>query len=208
MSRVRRRRKRGLVRLAVVLVVVAGIAIAAVWLAATRTTVPGVSAAIYPIHFREGIARVAERYGLDPYLVAAVVQTESSYDPQAVSPAGAVGLMQLMPETATWVTSLKTWKGSDNPVLTDPEDNLELGACYLAFLLQRFEGQTRPALAAYNAGQGVVVGWVEAAKNADSFALSDIRFPETRSFVERVEHYWELYSRVHPDMFAGAAGAT
>ena len=134
-----------------VVAVVAGIAIAVVWIAATGAVVPGVSAKFHPIHYPEGIARVAERYDLDPYMVAAVVQTESGYDPRALSPVGAVGLMQLMPDTATWITGLESWRGRDEPVLTDPEDNLELGACYLAFLLKHFGGDIRPALAAYNA---------------------------------------------------------
>jgi soluble lytic murein transglycosylase len=196
------------VRLVVLVMVVLGIAVAAVWIAATRAVVPGVSATIYPVHYREGIARVAEQYHLDPYLVAATVQTESGYDPRAVSPAGAVGLMQLMPDTATWITGLESWKGKHAPVLTDPDDNLELGACYLAFLLEHFGGNTRPALAAYNAGQGTVVGWVEAAGGAKAFDLSDIHFPETRDFVQRVEHYRELYTRVHPHLFADAAVGT
>ena len=208
MSRSRRSRKRGLARLAVLVVVILGIVVAGVWLAASRTTVPVVSAAIYPVHFQKGIAQVAERYDLDPYMVAAVVQTESGYDPKAVSPDGAVGLMQLMPDTAIWITGLESWKGNDAPALTDPDDNLELGACYLAYLLQRFDGETRPALAAYNAGQGVVVGWLGSEADWESFALADIRFPETRGFVEKVEHYWELYTRVHPDMFADAASGT
>lgn len=208
MRRSRRSRRCRLVRLVVLVVVVLAIAVAAVWIAATRVVVPGVSAKLYPVHYREGIARVAEQYDLDPYMVAAVVQTESGYDPRALSPAGAVGLMQLMPDTATWITGLESWKGSDVPVLTDPEDNLELGACYLAFLLRRFGGDTRPALAAYNAGQGTVVGWVHAAGGGNSFSLSDVRFPETRNFVQRVEHYWELYARIHPHMFADIARGT
>jgi soluble lytic murein transglycosylase len=204
-SRARAGRRR-LLRLAVLLVVVLGIVIAGVWIAAARAVVPGVSAKLYPIHYRESIGSVAERYGLDPYLVAAVVQTESGYDPKAVSPVGAVGLMQLMPDTAAWITGLGIWQGDDDPELTDAGDNLELGACYLAFLVESFGGQTRVALAAYNAGQGTVAEWVAAVGDPKSFGLEDIQFPETREFVERVEYYWELYARVHPDAFAGAGG--
>lgn len=205
---VARRRKRGLLRLTVALVVVAGVAIAAALIVTGRAVVPVVSDQIYPIHYREAIARVAEKYDLDPYLVAAVVKTESSYDPQAVSSAGAVGLMQLMPETAQWVTGLDSWQGVSDPELTDPGDNLELGACYLHYLAETFGDGTRLALAAYNAGQGTVRGWIEAAGGADSFDLTDIRFPETRTFVERVEYYWDLYGRVHPDAFAKKGGST
>lgn len=200
-----KRRNRRRLRLAALVIVVLGIIVAAICVAATRGTVPGISAKLYPIHFREAIGRVADMYDLDPYLVAAVVQTESGYDPRAVSHAGAVGLMQLMPSTAAWVTGLESWQGSDDPNLTNPEDNLKLGACYLAYLLDSFAGDTRLALAAYNAGQGTVAGWVEHS-GADVFGLSDIQFSETRDFVERVERYWELYARIHPDVFLDVAG--
>ncbi len=205
-NRVRRGRKRGLLRLGILGVVLVGIVIAIVLIVTGRTVVPVVSEQIYPIHYREEIARVAERYDLDPYLVAAVAQTESGYDPEAVSPAGAVGLMQLMPDTAVWVTGLESWQGESDPILTDAADSLELGACYLRYLVAKFDDSTRPALAAYNAGQGTVSQWVEAAGGTDSFDLSDIVFPETQEFVQRVEHYWELYARIYPDAFADIGG--
>jgi soluble lytic murein transglycosylase len=202
-GRARRSRRRGLLRLAVLLAVIAVIVVVVVLVTSGRTVVPVVSEQIYPIHYEEGIGRVAERYDLDPYLVAAVVNTESGYDPAAVSSAGAVGLMQLMPATADWVTGLGTWQGDDSPDLNDPDDNLELGACYLSYLTETFDGVVRVVLAAYNAGQGVVGEWVEAAGGPRSFDLSDIVYPETRAFVERVERYRELYSRIYPDAFAG-----
>jgi soluble lytic murein transglycosylase len=194
-------------RLVALAAVVAGIVVAAVLIGTGRTVVPVVSEQIYRIHYRDGIARVAERYDLDPYLVAAVVQIESGYDPEAVSPAGAVGLMQLMPETADWVTGLDSWQGDDAPDLTDPADNLELGACYLGYLTETLGGRATPALAAYNAGPSVAGRWIEAAGGEDSFDLTDIPYPETRTFVERVEHYRELYSRVYPDAFADAGNS-
>ncbi len=198
----RRQRKHRLVRLVVYGVVVVIIAIVAALIVTGRTVVPVVSEKLYPIHYRAEIAEVAERYGLDPYMVAAVAKTESGYDPQAVSPAGAVGLMQLMPETADWITGLREWQGGGNLDLTDPADSLELGACYLAYLMEAFDGASKPALAAYNAGQGAVAGWVEnVAGGAPSFETADIPFDETRDFVERVEGYWKLYIRIYPEAF-------
>lgn len=207
---VRRRatRRRRLLRLAVLVVVLAGLATAVALIVTGRTVVPVVSGRIYPIHYRDHIARVAESYDLDPYMVAAVAQTESGYDPQAVSPAGAVGLMQLMPATAEWITTLDSWQGDGDPVLTDPVDSLELGACYLQYLANTFGDGTRPALAAYNAGQGTVGEWIEEAGGVESFDLTDIKFPETRDFVERVEYYWKLYARVHPEAFSGSGGSS
>ncbi len=201
----RRRRRR---RLAVLVVLVIGIVTAAVWLAATRAVVPGVSAKIYPIHYRESIARVAEQNDLDPYLVAAVARAESGWDPEAVSHAGATGLMQLMPGTAAWITGFASWQGSDDPDLTNPEESLELGAFYLAYLFKYFGDDTRLALAAYNAGQGTVSGWLREGSSSESLEITDIPIDETREFVERVEYYRGVYTRVHPDAFGAGSGAT
>lgn len=199
------RRRRRLIPLVVVILALVAVAL---WLTATRAVVPGVSAIIYPMHFQESVARVAEHHDLDPYLVAAVARAESGWDPEAVSPAGAVGLMQLMPATAQWISGLDSWQGNEEPDLTDPEDSLELGAFYLAYLRRYFGGDTRVALAAYNAGQGAVSRWLREAGGGGPLALEDIPIDETRDFVERVEYYRDLYARVHPDAFASETGTT
>jgi hypothetical protein len=95
----------------------------------------------------DAIATTAGRHGLDPALLAAMVQVESNFHPRAVSPKGARGLLQLMPATARRF-------GVDDPF--DPEQNLEGGAQYFRWLLDRFQGRTDLALAAYNAGEGAV----------------------------------------------------
>ena len=174
-------------------------------LVAQRMVVPGLTERLYPIRYQEGISRVAERYGVDPYLIAAVARTESGYDPEAVSHAGAVGVMQLMPDTAEWIVGLAGWKGGQEPDLTDPDDNLELGAFYLAYLLERFDGDRRAAIAAYNAGPNVVAQWVSGG-DGGGIDLANVRFPETLTFVERVEEFVALYEQLHPGVFAEGAG--
>jgi soluble lytic murein transglycosylase len=200
----RRNRRRRLVRYAVYGTVLVAIAIVVAFIVSGRTVVPGVSARIYPIHYGTTIGVVSQQYGIDPYMVAAVAKAESDFDPEAVSTAGAVGIMQLMPDTADWITGLSSWRGPDDPVLTNPADSLELGACYLGYLVDEFDGATKPTLAAYNAGQSVVAEWVASAGGPESFDLASIPYRETRDFVERVEGYWKLYIRVHPDAFGGA----
>jgi soluble lytic murein transglycosylase len=109
-------------------------------------------------HVEATIVREARRNGLDPVLVAAVIQVESRFDPFAVSGVGACGLMQLMPPTAQWLLAKDNDSSNDklrpahlfNPVL-----NIELGTTYLAQLMDRFDGDLTRALIAYNAGPGV-----------------------------------------------------
>jgi soluble lytic murein transglycosylase len=207
--RLSRRRRR--LRLIVLGILIVGLVALGVWLAAGRTVVPELTARLYPIRYSSEIAKMANRYKVDPYLVAAVARAESDFDPKAVSKVGAVGVMQIMPDTAAWITRLESWKGATHPTLTAPADNLELGACYLAFLLGEFDQSVRAAIAAYNAGQGAVSNWLAetAAKQSSSnptLALSDIPFGETRVFVQKVEHYYDLFRQAHPGVFADRSG--
>jgi soluble lytic murein transglycosylase len=169
-----------------------------------------VTARLYPLAYREEIRSAGAVYGVDPYLLAAVARTESSFNPDVTSSAGAVGLMQLMPATADWIVSQDDWKGPAQPDLRQPADNAALGAYYLAFLLHKFEGNPAAALAAYNAGDTVVAGWVDRQRAAEggqaTLAVGDIPFPETRGFVQRVVKFESLYRSQLPHAFD--AGAT
>src|SRR5260370_14837066 len=107
-------------------------------------------------HVMAARVRESRRTGLDPVLVAAVIQVESHFDPFAVSDAGARGLMQLMPPTAQWLMD----KGSETTALRparlfNPVLNIQLGTMYLAQLMDRFDGDLTQALIGYNAGPGV-----------------------------------------------------
>jgi soluble lytic murein transglycosylase-like protein len=122
---------------------------------------------IREIPYGAEILEAAARYAVDPLLIAAIVEAESSFNPSAVSAVGAVGLMQLMPETAEEL-------GASSSV--DPQDNLDAGARYLGQLLRRYDGNVALALAAYNAGPG----------NVERFGDSIPPFRETQRYVERV----------------------
>jgi len=181
------------------------LAVLAVLTVTGRLVVPGVSAKIFPIHYRQEIAQAAEKYDQDPYLVAAIVKAESGFDAEAQSGVGAVGLMQLMPATAEWVASQSgVWPEGEGPVLTNPLDNLELGVWYLDYLGEIYGEGSLATLAAYNGGLGNVDEWIAEAGGLESFEAADIKFAETREYVERIEHYLDLYMRVHPDAFVPA----
>ncbi len=130
----------------------------------------------------------AANYRLNPALLAAVIEQESKFRADARSSTGAIGLMQLQPATAEGI-ALRT--GGSRFVLSDldnPEINVRYGAWYLRHLIDKY-GDERTALAAYNAGQQNVDGWLRRGQG--------IRFSETRAYVSRVERLKDIYRRAY-----------
>lgn len=160
----------------------------------------------YPLDYRDLIVVHANRSGLDPALVAAVIRVESAFDHQAVSPRGALGLMQVMPATGEWVAAQMGMAGFSPADLHDPETNIAIGTWYLADLLRAFDGDLVLALAAYNGGRGNVGRWIEdrpgtaARDNFLDERLAEIPFPETRRFVRRVLDGYRVYSLLYPSL--------
>jgi len=143
----------------------------------------------YPLEYEQVIRGHARNYDLDPGLLAAVIYTESRFDPNVRSDAGAVGLMQLLPDTAKGI-ALRT--GGTRFVvadLRDPEINVRYGAWYLRHLLDRYDGDLATALAAYHAGQGNVDDWRR--------RRLGIAFPETRAYVREVERVRRVYEKAY-----------
>ena len=142
----------------------------------------------YPLHYRPFGIGHARNYDLDPALLAAVIDAESKFKADARSSSGAIGLMQLLPTTAHGIavhTGGTRFRTSD---LYDPELNVRYGAWYLRHLLDRY-GDERTALAAYNAGQTNVDGWLANG--------SGVRFAETRAYVKHVEHLKGIYRNLY-----------
>jgi len=138
---------------------------------------------LFPLGYVEPLVAWSAQHGLEPALVAAVVRCESRFRAQIVSPRGAVGLMQIMPETAEWIAEKLGWSAFDPDLLNEPDANLRLGTWYLAYLRNRF-GSIEQALHAYNAGPSHAEHWIEA---------PDDVFPETLRFVARVSRILPLY---------------
>jgi len=123
--------------------------------------------------YDKDIADLSEKHGVDPYLVKAVIKAESNFDPSAVSPKNAQGIMQLIPETASDY-------GVGNPF--DAKDNMEGGVQYLKDLLDYFDGDMSLSLAAYNAGKGAVI--------KHGFTIPP--YPETTDYITKVLGYYKL----------------
>lgn len=151
--------------------------------------------AYLPLRWPEHLAAAARETGLDPWLIAAVARQESTFSAHARSPAGAVGVLQLLPSTAR-LHARALGLGS-RPNLRDPEVNIRLGARELAWLTRRF-GAVEPALAAYNAGDRRVRRWWKKWPDAEVFTES-IPIPETYNYVRRVVFLSDAYRHVHAD---------
>ncbi|HHY36273.1 MAG TPA: lytic transglycosylase domain-containing protein [Firmicutes bacterium] len=152
---------------------------------------------LYPIHYEDVIFRYSREYGVDPYLITAVIRVESKYYSRALSPMGAVGLMQIMPETGQWVAENLGWEGFTPDLLYDPEINIQIGAWYLASLQAEF-GDLDLVLAAYNGGRGNVKRWLEKQQAEGKPAgLEGFPFPETRSYVVKVLHNYRRYQEIY-----------
>jgi soluble lytic murein transglycosylase len=177
---VRRRRRRA----AFGLVLVTGAVVAL--LLALPLAKRAVNSLGLPLQYSSVIRQEASAKHLDPALVAAVIYAETKFDPRTSS-AGAVGLMQLMPETATFLAKRSGATTFTTADLGTPEVNIAYGSYYLRYLLNEYHGNTVLALAAYNGGETNVDNWVRSAhEDGQRFRVGDIPFPETRAYVQRV----------------------
>ena len=185
------------------LALLAGLAGAVLWVASGAGGVhaPGWYArSVHPLRYEDAIRASARRNDLDPALVAAVIYAESRFDAGARSDHGAVGLMQVLPETAAQIageTGGVTFVPAD---LEDPRVNIRYGCYYLRSVLDSFGGDSVAAVAAYNAGAGAVSGWEAAARAAGHrLRLADIPYAETRAYVSRVLEARRIYRQAYGD---------
>ncbi len=143
------------------------------------------NAYFYPMKYNEEIKIYAEKYQVEASLVASVACAESGFNENAISSKGAVGIMQLMPETAEWLCS-KIGIDYDKEKLIDVNYNIEIGTYYLSYLINLFDNQ-KVALCAYNAGIGNVRNWLKNREySKDGKTLNKIPFDETNNYVKKV----------------------
>lgn len=152
----------------------------------------------YPLKYTELVETYADEFELDPVLVYAVICTESGFDAEAKSGAGAVGLMQMTPNTFDWAQFREKIK---DPIpaeqLTDPETNIRFGCATLHHLGSLFSTE-ETVLAAYNAGMGNVRKWLsDPAYSDDGETLHTIPFAETRNYVQKVADAKEMYRALY-----------
>lgn len=184
-----RRRRRSRVRRRRVALALAAGGLAALTIAVAAGVGPlgdAVRKITLPLHHEDIIRQQAEDKGLDPSLIAAIIYEESKFRDQT-SHAGARGLMQITPETARFIARDSGGTAFTEQDLATPQINIAYGAYYLRYLMRRYDGNELLVVAAYNAGETRVNGWVRRAGGPDAFrAESHIPFPETRAYVHGV----------------------
>ena len=135
-------------------------------------------------------------------MIYAVIRTESNFDSNAVSAVGAIGLMQLMPDTFTWISNDLLGERLAPAMAYDAETNIRYGTFLLKRLYDRY-GDWNAALAAYNAGPGRVDGWLKEAQYVDERGLlipEQIPIGETRNYVDKVQQSAQAYTRLYPSL--------
>jgi soluble lytic murein transglycosylase len=153
---------------------------------------------VYPFPYRDIVVREARRNGLDPFVVAGLIRQESYFSPVAVSGAGAVGLMQVMPETGRQLASAAGVSNYRPALLSDPDANVRIGTRFLAAQMRRWNGREDFVFAAYNAGPSRVQRWrlFPEQRDAERF-IERIPFEETRDYVKQVSFHAAVYRRLY-----------
>jgi len=153
----------------------------------------------YPRGYWESVSDHARRYGLDPYFIAAIIRQESHFQADALSAAGARGVMQVLPSTGEWAARTLRQSAFDRTSLYDADRNIGLGAWYVGRLMKRFGNEPALVAAAYNAGPGAVASWL--GKFGPSIEkdelVESIPYTETRWYVKRVIANYAEYRRIY-----------
>ncbi|MBP3431920.1 MAG: lytic transglycosylase domain-containing protein [Clostridia bacterium] len=144
---------------------------------------------LFPVKYQEEISAASEAYGVEEAVIYSIINVESGFDKNAVSSRGAVGLMQLMPSTA------QSLAGTEGVDLLSPQENIMLGAKYIAQLANRFD-DFECVLAAYNAGPTNVRNWLADERySEDGKTLKKIPFAETKGYLEKYARNFKYYSQ-------------
>ena len=148
---------------------------------------------VLPLKYQNIVETYAKEYQLEEALIYGVILCESHFEQTAVSPAGAIGLMQVTEETGKWAAA-QLGMNPDTLDLTDPDTNIRIGCWYLSWLNEKFSGVSETVLAGYNAGHGSVARWLaDEAMSWDGITLDEIPYEETKSYVKRVKLAEQAY---------------
>lgn len=151
---------------------------------------------IYPKKYETEVIKYANLYEVDEDLIFAIIKAESNFDPDASSSKGAIGLMQLMYDTADDVAEI-VGIGIDKQSLAEPETNINLGTKYISILIDKY-GNLELALAAYNAGSGNVDAWInDGTLKSDGSNIENVPYKETNNYVRKILRDYKIYQEIY-----------
>ncbi len=150
----------------------------------------------HSIEYLETVEKYADAHSVPKELILAVIKTESKFKSDAVSSAGAIGLMQITPETFVWLCEKNSDEANDQNLLYTPEINIRYGVYYLDMLYSEF-GSWETALAAYNAGPTKVREWLDNPEYSSDGVLTYVPYKETREYIEKVMKAKNKYSELY-----------
>lgn len=163
-------------------------------------TAKSIARRVFPLNYSEHILNYSQEYSLDPYLVAAVIKAESNFKNKAKSEKDAKGLMQIMDETAKWISVQLKEENFKVENIYEPEVNIRFGCWYLNNLAKEFSGNIELVLAAYNGGSGNVKSWLKNKNySADGKKLDYIPFKETDKYIKKVKVNYNIYKYLYPN---------
>lgn len=167
---------------------------------------PQANSLSFPRGYKDIVGPFAKKYGVDEYLVYSVIREESRFQKDVVSPADAVGLMQLIPPTARTVAREIGINGFTTEMLTIPRINIEMGIFYLKQVMDKFNGDVELALASYNAGPHRAANWKTRfyGLDKDEF-IEEIPFRETRNYIRRILRSYGAYKAIYGTAAAAPA---
>lgn len=158
----------------------------------------------YPMKYQKEVEQASKKYGVDKFLIYGVIKTESNFDPAAVSGAGAIGLMQIMPDSFEWLqTYYVDEEYADYTVgdLVNAEINIDYGTHLLKLMLDQFDGIEPTALCAYNAGPGNVESWLKNKEYSDDGkTIKKAPIGETDAYFRRVERNKSIFEKLYSEM--------
>lgn len=155
---------------------------------------------VYPLKYKEQIIKYSKANNIDPYLILAIINTESKFNKDAVSNMKAKGLMQITKPTAEEINNMtNSTEQINDDTIYDVDVNLDIGCYYLASLIERYNGNYYLAICAYNAGMGNVNKWIEQDIIPSTLDTTDIKLPfkETTNYLKKVIKAYEMYKKIY-----------
>lgn len=153
---------------------------------------------MYPIKYEKYVEKYAKENNVDVYLIYAIIKAESNFNPDVTSQSNAIGLMQLLEETANERSNHIDDQSITKEQLYDPETNIKLGTSYFAYLLKYYNGNIVLALTAYNAGIGNVDTWIkQKVIKFDGSDIENIPYKETNNYVRKILRDYQMYIKIY-----------